>query len=206
MDLMHNITREVCYARDDHGGELVAQPLRSSAQASKTSPLAPVPAPERDSVNGLESARDLLKQFQELAKGGSLNYERRRRPYSFYGGHHSSVSDTLQANLWKFRLTTVARDVLDYMVTHHDKQALVETTQAKLGERFGCSQTKVSKAIGQLSSHNFTWKEKRGLYRLNPLYAYGGGSDYHRELVETLQTVLLAHQIEIPTVRKKETS
>lgn len=116
------------------------------------------------------------------------------------------MSDTLQANLWKFRLTTVSRDVLDYMVTHHDKQALVETTQAKLGEHFGCSQTKVSKAIGQLTRHNFTWKEKRGLYRLNPLYAYGWGSDNHRVLVVTLQTVLLAHQIEIPTVRKKETS
>ncbi|MFD3533329.1 hypothetical protein [Streptomyces sp. NPDC058664] len=185
----------------------MAQPLRSGAQtSSKTSPLAPVPTPERDSVNGLETARDLLNQFSELTKGGTLTYDRRRRPYAFYGGNHSSVSDTLQANLWKFRLTTVARDVLDYMVTHHDKQALVETTQAKLGEHFECSQTRVSKAIAQLTRHNFTWKEKRGLYRLNPLYAYGWGSDNQRALVVSLQKDLLAHQIEIPTVRKKETS
>lgn len=192
---------------DDHGGEPVAQPLRSSAQPSPRTPaLAPVPAPERDSVNGLESARDLLNQFKELAKGGTLTYDRKRRPYAFFGSNHSSVSATLQANLWKFRLTMVARDVLDYMVTHHDKQALVETTQAKLGEHFCCSQTKVSKAIGQLSRHNFTWKERRGLYRLNPLYAYGWGSDDHRALVVSLQKVLLEHRIEIPTGGKKETS
>ncbi|RPK23507.1 hypothetical protein EES37_37770 [Streptomyces sp. ADI91-18] len=185
----------------------MAQPLRSSAQTpSKAPQLAPVPAPERNSVNGLESARDLLNQFQKLAQGGSLSYDRRRRPYAFYGGNHSSVSDALQANLWKFQLTTVARDVLDYMVTNHDKEALVKATQAKLGDHFGCSQTKVSKAMGQLMRHNFTWKEKRGLYRLNPLYAYGWGSDLHRVLVMSLQKDLLAHQIEIPTVGKKETS
>ncbi|GAA1311789.1 hypothetical protein GCM10009647_035850 [Streptomyces sanglieri] len=76
----------------------------------------------------------------------------------------------------------------------------------ELGEHFECSQTKVSKAIAQLTRHNFTWKEKRGLYRLNPLYAYGWGSDNQRVLVVSLQKDLLAHQIEIPTVRKKETS
>ncbi len=191
----------------DHGGTSVAQPLRNSAPApSRTSPLAPAPEPERDYVNGLESAAALLNKFKELSKGGTLTYDRKRRPYAFYGTNHSSTSDVLQANLWKFRLTTVARDVLDYMVTHHDRQALVKTTQAKLGEHFCCSQTKVSKAIGELTRHNFTWKEKRGLYRLNPLYAYGWGSDHHRELVVSLQDVLLEHQIEIPTVGKKETS
>ncbi|MEV5567973.1 MULTISPECIES: hypothetical protein [unclassified Streptomyces] len=185
----------------------MAQPLRSSAPTSaRTSPLAPAPELEQDYVNGLESAAALLSKFNELSKGGSFSYDRKRRPYAFYGTNHSSVSDVLQANLWKFRLTTVARDVLDYLVTHHDKQALVETTQAKLGEHFCCSQTKVSKAIGELTRHNFTWKEKRGLYRLNPLYAYGWGSDHHRTLVVSLQKVLLEHQIEIPTVRKKETS
>ncbi|MEE1736394.1 hypothetical protein PUR49_07755 [Streptomyces sp. BE147] len=184
----------------------MAQRLRSTSAPSRRPPLAPVPEPERDYVNGLESAAALLTKFKELSKGGTLTYDRKRRPYAFYGTTHSSVSDVLQANLWKFRLTMVARDVLDYMVTHHDKKSLVMTTQAKLGEHFCCSQTKVSKAIGELSRHNFTWKERRGQYRLNPLYAFRWGSDDHRNLVVELQDVLLEHQIEIPTVGKKETS
>ncbi|MGW8882025.1 replication/maintenance protein RepL [Streptomyces mirabilis] len=185
----------------------MAQRLRSSASApSRRPPLAPVPEPKRDYVNGLESAAALLTKFKELSKGGTLTYDRKRRPYAFYGTNHHSVSDAIQANLWKFRLTMVARDVLDYMVTHHDKKGLVTTTQAKLGEHFCCSQTKVSKAIGELSRHNFTWKEKRGVYQLNPLYAFRWGSDKQRELVVELQDVLLEHQIEIPTVVKKEAS
>ncbi|MFJ2154190.1 hypothetical protein ACIOHB_36215 [Streptomyces microflavus] len=185
----------------------MAQRLRSSAAVpSRTPQLAPVPEPGQDYVNGLESAEALLTKFRELSRGGTLTYDRRRRPYAFYGTNHLSVSGVLQANLWKFRLTTVARDVLDYMVTNHDTKGLVTTTQVKLGEHFCCSQTKVSKAIGELSRHNFSWKEKRGVYQLNPLYAFRWGSDKHRELVMSLQDVLLEHQIEIPTVGKKETS
>ncbi|MEW2308908.1 hypothetical protein AB0918_09780 [Streptomyces sp. NPDC006864] len=184
----------------------MAQRAHSRASAPLgTAALAPAPEPERDYVNGLESAAALLSKFKELSKGGTLTYDR-KRPYAFYGTNHHSVSDVLQANLWKFRLTMVARDVLDYMVTHHDNKGLVKTTQAKLGEHFCCSQTKVSKAIGELSRHNFTWKEKRGQYRLNPLYAFGWGSNHHRVLVVELQDVLLEHQIVIPTVGKKETS
>lgn len=58
------------------------------------------------------------------------------------------------------------------------------------------------------AGHVFTVSSKRSrtyLYRLNPLYA-SRGSDHYRELVVSLQNVLLEHQFEIPTVGKKEPS
>lgn len=184
----------------------MAQPLRRSAEApAEASRLAPAPPPA-DAVNGMESARDLLKRFEKLAKkGGTFTTNPEVKPYAFYGGQHLSASQVIQDNMWKFKLSTMSRDVLDHMVTNHDDQALVEMTQSSLAAKFGCSQSKVSRAIGQLSRHNFTWKERRGVYRLHPLYAYRWGSVKQRRLVKSLEKVLLEHEIVIPTVRNEAT-
>ncbi|MFF1691713.1 hypothetical protein [Streptomyces sp. NPDC058254] len=82
-----------------------------------------------------------------------------------------STSQVLQDNLWKFGFSEAARNVLDHMTVHHDDQALVTMTQSSLAVKFNCSQSKISRAIAQLSKQNFAWKEKRGLYRLHPLLA-----------------------------------
>ncbi|MGW5355988.1 hypothetical protein ACWERV_36450 [Streptomyces sp. NPDC004031] len=185
----------------------MAQPLRRSAQApAKVSRLVPAPPPQQDAVNGMESARDLLKRFEKLAQtGGTFTTDPERRPYVFYGRQHLSTSQVIQENLWKFKLSATSRDVLDHMVTNHNDQALVEMTQSSLAVKFGCSQSKVSRAVGQLSRHNFTWKERRGVYRLHPLYAYRWGSGKQRQLVKSLEKALLAHEIVIPTVRNEAT-
>ncbi|MFB8406160.1 helix-turn-helix transcriptional regulator [Streptomyces sp. NPDC055912] len=183
----------------------MAQPLRRSAQApAKTSRLAPAPPPS-DAVNGMESAHLLLKRFEQLVEGGTFTKDAPRRPYVFYGTQHLSMSQVIEDNLWKFQLSGMSRDVLDHMKTNHDAEALVEMTQSELAGKFGVSQSKVSRAITQLSHHNFTWKERRGVYRLHPLYAYRWGSDKQRRLVRSLGKTLLAHEIVIPTVRNEAT-
>ncbi|MFF1511826.1 hypothetical protein [Streptomyces sp. NPDC058326] len=184
----------------------MAQPLRRSAEApAKVSRLAPAPPPA-DAVNGMESAQQLLKRFEKLAKtGGTFTTDPERKPYVFYGTQHLSMSQVIEDNLWKFELTAMSRNVLDHLKTNHDDQALVEMTQSKLAVKFGCSQSKVSRAIAQLSHHNFTWKERRGVYRLHPLYAYRWGSVKQRRLVKSLEKTLLAHEIVIPTVRNEAT-
>ncbi|MFJ1775030.1 hypothetical protein ACIOFQ_33100 [[Kitasatospora] papulosa] len=154
----------------------------------------------------MESAQQLLKRFEKLARtGGTFTTDAERKPYAFYGGLHLSASQVIQANLWKFKLSGMSRDVLDHMVTNHDAEALVQMTQSKLAVQFGVSQSKVSRAIGQLSAHNFTWKERRGVYRLHPLYAYRWGSVKQRRLVKALEKTLLTHEIVIPTVRNEAT-
>ncbi|MFK0182177.1 hypothetical protein ACIQVR_40205 [Streptomyces xanthochromogenes] len=183
----------------------MAQPLRRSAEASaKVSRLAPAPPPA-DAVNGMESAKQLLKRFEKLANGGTFTKDAPRRPYVFYGTQHLSMAQVIEDNLWKFDLTTMSRNVLDHLKTHHDDEALVEMTQSSLAVKFNCSQSKVSRAIAQLSRHNFTWKERRGVYRVHPLYAYRWGSDKQRRLVRSLEKTLLAHEIVIPTVRNEAT-
>ncbi|MCB5181892.1 hypothetical protein [Streptomyces antimicrobicus] len=184
----------------------VAQPLRRRAEAPvKASRLAPVPPP-MDAVNGMESARDLLTRLERLAKkGGTFTQDPEKRPYVFYGGQHLSVSQVIEDNLWKFEFNSMARNILDHMKAVHDDQGLVEVTQCELAVKYGVSQSKVSRGIGELSRHNFTWKEQRGVYRLNPLYAYRWGSVKQRRLVKALETVLLEHEIVIPTVRNEAT-
>ncbi|WP_405533826.1 hypothetical protein OG592_44375 (plasmid) [Streptomyces avidinii] len=184
----------------------MAEPLRRSAEAPvKASRLAPAPPPA-DAVNGMESARDLLTRLEKLAKkGGTFTQDPERKPYVFYGTQHLSMAQVIEDNLWKFELTAMARNVLDHLKTNHDDEALVEMTQSKLAVKFGCSQSKVSRAIAQLSHHNFSWKERRGLYRLHPLYAYRWGSVKQRRLVKSLEKVLLEHEIVIPTVRNEAT-
>ncbi|MCX4721969.1 hypothetical protein OG818_40475 [Streptomyces virginiae] len=184
----------------------MAQPVRRSAEVPvKASRLAPAPPPT-DAVNGMESARDLLTRLERLAKkGGTFTQDPERKPYVFYGTQHLSMAQVIEDNLWKFELTAMSRNVLDHLKTNHDDEALVEMTQSKLAVKFGCSQSKVSRAIAQLSHHNFTWKERRGLYRLHPLYAYRWGSVKQRRLVKSLEKVLLEHEIVIPTVRNEAT-
>lgn len=185
----------------------MAQPLRRSAEAPVQAPrLSPAPRPA-DTVNGLESARQLLRSLERLArKGGTFSTNPDAKPYAFYGGQHLSMSKVIQDNLWKFNLSATSRNVLDHMAAHHDDQALVEVTQSSLAAKFGCSQSKVSRAIGQLSKHNFAWKERRGLYRLNPLYAYRWGSARQIRLLKVLgEKTLTEHEIVIPSVRNEVT-
>ncbi|MFE7403766.1 hypothetical protein [Streptomyces sp. NPDC057557] len=110
----------------------MAQPLRHSAQSPvKAARLSPAPPP--DTVDGVESARQLLKKLETLArKGGTFSTNPDVKPYAFYGSQHMSTSQVLQDNLWKFRFSEMARNVLDHMTAHHDDQALVEMTQGNL--------------------------------------------------------------------------
>lgn len=162
--------------------------------------------PQPDGFDGLESARDLLQRLEQLArKGGTFSTKGDSKPYTFYGRNHLSMSQRIQDQLWKFGFTTMARNVLDHMTVHHDDQALVKMTQRSLAVKFGCSQSKISRSIGELSKQNFTWKENRGLYRLHPLYAYRWGSEKQLNLVDELgPKTLTNHEIIIPNVRKAE--
>ncbi|MEV7282640.1 replication/maintenance protein RepL [Streptomyces sp. NPDC093111] len=184
----------------------MAQSQRRSATAGARA-VRPAPVPQKpDDFGGLESARDLLKRLEELGrKGGTFSTKGDPKPYAFYGRIHLSASQRLQDELWKFGFSSMARNVLDHMTVHHDDQSMVKMTQRGLAEKFGCSQSKVSRSIGELSRQNFAWKESRGMYRLHPLYAYRWGSDKQRALVNKLgPKVLTAREIVIPNVRKAE--
>ncbi|MEU9594428.1 MULTISPECIES: replication/maintenance protein RepL [Streptomyces] len=184
----------------------MAQPLRRSAEAPATTPrLAPAPPPA-DAVNGMETAQQLVSSLERLAKrGGTFTTKDPVKPYVFYGKGHLSMSQVIEDNLWKFDLSAMSRNVLDYLKTHHDKEGLVEMTQGGLAKKYGCSQSKISRAVSQLSHHNFTWRERRGVYRLNPLYAYRWGSEKQLRLVKSLKKTLVDHEITIPTVRNEAT-
>ncbi|MER5781325.1 replication/maintenance protein RepL [Streptomyces mobaraensis] len=184
----------------------MAQPLRRSAGTPATTPrLAPAPPPA-DAFNGMETAQQLVKGLSALAKrGGTFTTKDPVKPYVFYGKQHLSVSQVIEDNLWKFDLSATSRNVLDYLKTHHDQQGLVKMTQSNLAAKYGCSQSKISRAVSQLSHHNFTWREQRGVYRLNPLYAYRWGSEKQLRLVKSLKNTLVEHEITIPTVRNEAT-
>lgn len=66
------------------------------------------------------------------------------RPYAFPGGRHLNLSQEIQLNLWRFQLTTVARDVLDHLSVTHDENGITVVTRSALARYFGCSQTKSS--------------------------------------------------------------
>lgn len=206
MDQPNKISPLVCYAASELiRGELVAQPLRRSAESpAKAARLSPAPSPP-NTVDGVESARQLLKKLEDLArKGGTFSTNPDVKPYAFYGGQHVSTSQVIQDNLWKFGFSETARNVLDHMTVHHDAQALVEMTQGSLAVKFGCSQSKISRSIGQLSKHNFAWKERRGVYRLHPLYSYRWGSVKQRKLLKELgEKTLTKYEIVIPAVRNE---
>ncbi|MFF3558219.1 replication/maintenance protein RepL [Streptomyces tsukubensis] len=184
----------------------MAQPLRRSAEAPATTPrLASAPLPA-DGVNGMQTATQLVSSLERLAKrGGTFTTRDPVKPYVFYGKGHLSMSQVIEDNLWKFDLSAMSRNVLDHLKTHHDQQGLVEMTQSGLAKKYGCSQSKISRAVSQLCHHNFTWREQRGVYRLNPLYAYRWGSDKQLRLVKSLKKTLVDHEITIPTVRNEAT-
>ncbi|WP_406404206.1 replication/maintenance protein RepL [Streptomyces uncialis] len=184
----------------------MAQPLRRSVEApATTSRLAPA-LPPSDGVSAIESTTQLVNSLDRLAKrGGTFTTKDPVRPYVFYGRGHLSTSQVIEDNLWKFDLSAMSRNLLDYLKTHHDQQGLVEMTQGGLAKKYGCSQSKISRAVCQLSHHNFTWRERRGVYRLNPLYAYRWGSDKQLRLVKSLKKTLVEHEITIPTVRNEAT-
>ncbi len=210
MDQPNKIPVLVCYADSELiiKGELVAQPLRRRAESpAKATRLSPAPPPAT-TVDGVESARQLLKKLEELArKGGTFSTSPEVKPYAFYGSQHMSTSQVLQDNLWKFGFSEAARNVLDHMTVHHDVEALVTMTQSSLAVKFNCSQSKISRAMAQLSKHNFAWKEQRGLYRLHPLYSYRWGSAKQRRLINRLgEKTLTKYEIVIPTVVRNEAS
>ncbi|MFD9339937.1 hypothetical protein ACFWBF_37030 [Streptomyces sp. NPDC060028] len=185
----------------------MAQPLRRSGEAFAEAVRPTLAPPPVHAVNGMETARQLLKSLEKIArKGGTFSTDPEVRPYAFYGSKHLSSSQVLQENLWKFGLSQMSRNILDHMSANHDGQALVQMTQSSLAAKFGCSQSKVSRAIAQLSKHNFAWKERRGEYRLHPLYTYRWGSRKQHRLLNTLgATTLAAHEIIVPSVRSEAT-
>ncbi|MEV6312589.1 helix-turn-helix domain-containing protein [Streptomyces sp. NPDC051840] len=185
----------------------MAQPARRSYESPvEAVRLSPVPQPP-DSANGIETARRLVRSLEQIArKGGTFSTGPEARAYGFLGGRHLSMSQIIQDSLWSFELSTTARNVLDHMTVHHDDHGIVTATQSKLAEHFGCSQSKISRAMSQLTAHHFTWKERRGQYRLNPLYSYRFGSRKHIRLLEEIGPEKLAeHAIVIPPARSEAT-
>ncbi|GHA47769.1 hypothetical protein GCM10010329_82740 [Streptomyces spiroverticillatus] len=132
-------------------------------------------------------------------------YSPQPKPYHFTGARHLNLSQELQSQLWRFRLTATARDVLDHLTVTHDEDGTVTVTQTALAAYFGCSQTKVQRALRQLARHHFVWKVRNGRYQLNPLYAYRFSSRKHAALLARLgETTLTTHRIVIPLPGSKD--
>ncbi|MFE1444275.1 hypothetical protein [Streptomyces sp. NPDC058739] len=133
------------------------------------------------------------------ANGGTITADAPKQKYQFFSGNHTNVDQVIQANLWRFGLTGMARNLLDHMSTEHDEDGQVRATQAQLAVYFGCSQPKVSKALGELFKHHFAWKIRRGVVQVNPTYTYRWGSRKHRSLMIKLGAkTLREHAIVIP--------
>ncbi|MFJ3713237.1 hypothetical protein [Streptomyces sp. NPDC090053] len=139
------------------------------------------------------------------ARGGSLygNVDAPKKAYGFVGNSHLNISQDLHLNLWRFELTTTARDVLDHMTVTHDEQGIVKVTQVALATHFDCSQSKINRALTQLSGFHFAWKARRGQYQLNPTYAYRFSSAKHHKLLKKLESVLKTHTIVVPTRKRR---
>lgn len=175
---------------------------RSGAREPERSRLAPVVAPPPGRPTSTELK--LLKQLEEIVRrGGSIAVDPPRRRYGFEGGTHLNYSAHLQQHLWRFRLTTTARDLLDHMVVTHDAAGVVTTTQVALATYFGCSQSKISKAFTQLSDHRFTWKVRRGKYQLNPTYAYRFSSAKHAALIARIKAAKKVEEYKIVVPGKR---
>jgi predicted transcriptional regulator len=131
--------------------------------------------------------------------GGSISANAPKQKYEFFSGRHINLDHAIQSNLWRFGLTVMARNLLDHMATEHDEDGQLHATQKQLAEHFGCSQPKVSKALGELFNHHFAWKIRRGVLQVNPTYAYRWGSRKQRSLMRKLgATTLREHTIVIP--------
>ncbi|MGW5817271.1 hypothetical protein [Streptomyces noursei] len=142
----------------------------------------------------------MLKALTKIAdRGGLFQSDAPKSPYAFPGGTHLNIDQDLQDNLWRFRLTSATRDVLDHFTVNHDDEGIIHTTQGALAQHFGCSQASISKAIKVLSSHHFAWKVRKSQYRLNPTYSYRFSSAKHQALVLNLKDELKQHVIVVPT-------
>jgi CRP-like cAMP-binding protein len=177
----------------------VAQPAPSRTTPRTLTPVAAPSAAETDAT----AERRLIETLARISRtGGSYQFAPPPKRYGFPGGTHLNSSQEITLNLWRFKLTTTARDVLDHMTVTHDEHGIVAVTQSALAAYFECSQAKISRALGQLSRHHFVWKARRGQYQLNPRYAYRFSSRKHAILVARLGKVTLKeHAIVIPETR-----
>jgi hypothetical protein len=163
----------------------------------RTVRLSAAPHPSRSIPEDL--SRTLLQTLEKISRnGGTIVADPPRKGYAFPGGKHLALSTEIHENLWRFKLSPMARDLLDYIVATHDEDGLVQATQQSLGSHFGCHQSKVSRALRALDKHNFAWKHKQGQYQLNPSYAYRWGSRKQHALVARITDVLKARTIQPP--------
>ena len=155
------------------------------------------PHPSRSIPEDL--SRTLLQTLEKISRnGGTIVADPPRKGYAFPGGKHLALSTEIHENLWRFKLSPMARDLLDHIAATHDEDGLVQATQQSLGSHFGCHQSKVSRALRALDKHNFAWKHKQGHYQLNPCYAYRWGSRKQHALVARITDVLKARTIQPP--------
>ncbi|MFF0746618.1 hypothetical protein ACFYVL_40140 [Streptomyces sp. NPDC004111] len=165
--------------------------------------LPPLAAPAQTSAPSASSEQKLVEALARISRtGGSYQFAPPPRPYEFSGQTHLNASQEITLHLWRFRLTTTARDVLDHLAVTHDEHGIVAVAQRVLAAYFGCSQAKISRALAQLSHHHFVWKVRRGQYQLNPRYAYRFSSRKHAVLIARLgEATLKEHAIAIPETR-----
>ncbi|MGC3001429.1 hypothetical protein ACPF8X_24410 [Streptomyces sp. G35A] len=131
--------------------------------------------------------RDMVRALDKVASnGGIISSDPPKQKYQFASGQHISLDADIQANLWRFGLSPMARDLLDHMATQHNEEGELRTTQKELATHFGCSQPKVSKALTQLDKLHLAWKVRRGVLQVNPTYAYRWGSRKQRALIARL--------------------
>ncbi|MFI5808696.1 hypothetical protein [Streptomyces sp. NPDC051561] len=163
-------------------------------------PLAPVPTGRDEPAE-----RGLVETLDRISRhGGSVQFSPPPRPYGFPGGRHVNLSQELHLNLWRFGLSAMARDLLDHMTVTHDDHGTVGVTQDSLARYFGCSQTRIQRALAQLSRHHLVWKVRNGRYQLNPTYAYRFSSRKHALLLARLGSATLTrHKIVIPLPEKR---
>lgn len=159
--------------------------------------LPPVPDPSHSVPE--DQSHNLLKALEKISRnGGTVVADPPRKGYAFPGGKPLALSTEIHENLGRFKLSPMARDLLDHMVATHDEDGLVQATQQSLDAYFGCHQSKISRAMRTLDKHNFAWKHKQAHYRLNPYYAYRWGSHKQRALVARITDVLRARTIQPP--------
>ena len=159
----------------------------------------PVPGVDPDAA--AEAMQVLAQLSRALKSGGMIAVDRPPRGYIFEGEEgHVSIGRHLLKHLWRYRLGGLERDVLDYMIVHHDKGARVHVRQVDLARHLRCSQPRISRAIRTLSGHHFIWVIKRSHYQLHPLFAYGFRSrDQIALVVEIGLDTIKAHPIVPPS-------
>jgi Firmicute plasmid replication protein (RepL) len=173
---------------------------RSASSLGDPQRLAPVPQP----MPSEDVLREMVRALGKVAaNGGRIDSDPPKQPYEFASGNFTSVDEEIQANLWRFGLTAMARTLLDRMTTDHDEDGRLKATQKQLADDYGCSQPKVSKALGELTKHHFAWKVRRGVLQVNPTYTYRWGSKRQRSLMSALgEQTLREHTIVIPEARR----